>query len=116
MMDIRTRTGPVNVVSRRSNKGNNVLILITTLGVIETHNDINAANPGALGGGRQVGNDDPVTRDILDPAGPLKEEMMVFAGIGVEVGPAGIDSDLAQKTGLHKLMQRIVDRRQRYLD
>ena len=44
----------------------------------------------------------------------LDEEMMVMAGVRVEIGPARRHHDLAQQAGVTELVQRVVDRSERH--
>ena len=56
-----------------------------------------------------------LTGNVLEVARPFEEEVMVVRRVGVEIGPPRFDHDLTQQTGVGELVQRIVDRRQRYL-
>ena len=51
-------------------------------------------------------------KSCSSPSG-LDEEMMVMAGVGIEIGPAGRDHDFAQQAGIAELVERVVDRGQR---
>jgi len=79
-----------------------------------THSDddVDAADLGAGWRRRQGGDRQVVTRDVLQLAGHLTEEMVVIGRIGVEIRAARLDDDLMQKPAIGKLMQGIVDRRE----
>ncbi len=72
-------------------------------------NDVDPAHAGAFGRARQAGELDRIGRDVLEPAGILEIEVMMFGGVGVEVGPARIDHHLAQQPGVGELVQGVVD-------
>src|SRR4051812_25388812 len=78
--------------------------------------DIDARDPHATGGDRQIDHGDAVAGDILELTGAFEEEVMVVGDVGVEVGPPGLDHDLAQQTRGGELVQRVVDRGQGHPD
>src|SRR5712671_785441 len=78
----------------------------------DSDNHVDAADLGAGRRQRQHSDRQVVTRDVLQLAGHLTEEMVVIGRIGVEIRAARLDDDLMQKPAIGKLMQGIVDRRE----
>ena len=62
-----------------------------------------------LGGVGQAGDRHLVRREIVQLAVRFDEEMVVVAGVGVEIGAAGRHHDLTQQAGVAELVQRVVD-------
>ena len=67
------------------------------------------------GGVRDAVNSDRVSRNVHELAVLFDEEVVVVRRVGVEIGLAAVDRELAQKAGLGELMQRIVDGGERHL-
>jgi hypothetical protein len=82
----------------------------------DSDNDVDAADLGAGRRQRKHSDRQVVTRDVLQFAGGLAEEMVVIGRIGIEIRAARLDDDLVQEPGIGELMQGVVDRRERYRD
>jgi hypothetical protein len=57
-----------------------------------------------------------VSWNVLQPTFRLEEEVVMITDIGIEVGPAWFDDELAKKTLRGELMQGVVNCRQRQVD
>src|SRR5271167_1976112 len=55
-------------------------------------------------------------RNILQLARRFAEEVVMIGRVGVEIRAAGLDDRLAQQPDLGKLVQGVVNRRERYWD
>ena len=68
------------------------------------------------GGFGQALEHDRVGRDVDHPLLVLEVEVVMVRGVGVEIGPRGVDRDFAQEARFLELVERVVDRRQRDVD
>ena len=78
--------------------------------------DVDAADFGADGRGRQTADRKMVGRNVAQFAGALAKEVVVVRCVGVEIGTPRLNQGLAQQPGFGELMQRIVHGRQRHFD
>src|SRR5688500_1692480 len=53
--------------------------------------------------------DADLAHEVDQPAFAFDEEMVVVAGVGVEVGAAAVDRHFAQEAGFRELVERVVD-------
>lgn len=63
-----------------------------------------------------MGNAQLAARDILQPTIVLIVKVMMLRHVGIEIGPAGLDHDLAQKARAGELMERVVNGCKRDMD
>ena len=82
----------------------------------DPHDHINPLDGLARRCRRQFRHVDLVARNIFEGTRIFMEEVMMIAGIGIEVGPPGLDHDLSHEPGIGKLVQGIIDRRKRDTD
>ena len=79
----------------------------------DANNHVDPVDPGAVRRRRELGNRDLIVFDVFKVAAVFKKEVMVIGCVGIEIGPRGVDGNLTQQTDIRKLMECIVDRRQR---
>jgi DnaJ like chaperone protein len=73
------------------------------------NNDVDLLHFGAFRRLRQTGDRHCMRRNVDKVPGAFIEEMMMIAGVGIEINAVLVDDNLAQKPGTRKLMEGIVD-------
>jgi len=81
----------------------------------EPHDDVDVAHHHAVGRLRQTVHADIAARDVHQRPTILEEEVVVIGCVRIEVRLAAVNSELAQQASSRKLMQGVVDGRERHL-
>ena len=80
------------------------------------NDDLDTADLGPGGRYRDPADRYISARDILQRAARFAEEMVMVVNIGIEIRPPWLDHDFAHQAGGSKLVENVIDRRERYRD
>ena len=75
----------------------------------DTDDDVDPADLGPDRWARQTADRQALARDVLKPACGFTEEVVVIGRVGIKIGAARLNHDLAHQPGVGELVQRIIN-------